>query len=256
MNRIDLLIQAGTKLALWQWLQARGLGVLIQDTDPLSPTFGDYSYIHTDPDSQWLWWNEPSGKVVATRSVDNTDPDNPIVTQTYFNGFYGCLRYKSADAMEAGIGDWVQNSTAISILEGFSGIGGEGITIVNPEDVEAHLESIGAPSWSWLGTGLWSDPRLWYLSPVMTGDEREFDGALYESLIDFNVWTPTTYPQGWLEIVPEEPEEPAIPEWAVGVAYTVGDLVTYQGTTYSCRQSHTSLAGWTPSAVLSLWLPQ
>jgi chitinase len=45
-------------------------------------------------------------------------------------------------------------------------------------------------------------------------------------------------------------------EWAPNTAYTVGTLVTYQGTTYSCRQSHTSLVGWEPPNVLALWLPQ
>jgi chitinase len=42
--------------------------------------------------------------------------------------------------------------------------------------------------------------------------------------------------------------------WAVGVAYSVGTRVTYQGRTYQCRQAHTSQADWTPSAVASLWL--
>ncbi len=56
----------------------------------------------------------------------------------------------------------------------------------------------------WVGllgvSNLWSDPRLWAYSNVMTGDQREFDGVLWESTIDFNVWTPTQYPQGWLEV--------------------------------------------------------
>ena len=40
-----------------------------------------------------------------------------------------------------------------------------------------------------------------------------------------------------------------------GVAYKIGDVVTYQGREYRCRQVHTSIATWTPAAVLSLWLP-
>lgn len=31
----------------------------------------------------------------------------------------------------------------------------------------------------------------------MTGDKIMFEGAIYESLIDNNVWSPTAYPQGW-----------------------------------------------------------
>jgi hypothetical protein len=43
-------------------------------------------------------------------------------------------------------------------------------------------------------------------------------------------------------------------EWAIGVAYAIDDEVTYQGTTYRCRQAHTSQAGWNPPAVPALWL--
>ncbi|MCY1044196.1 glycosyl hydrolase family 18 protein [Corallococcus sp. bb12-1] len=42
--------------------------------------------------------------------------------------------------------------------------------------------------------------------------------------------------------------------WAVGVAYTSGTRVSYQGRIYECRQPHTSQSDWTPSAVASLWL--
>lgn len=30
-----------------------------------------------------------------------------------------------------------------------------------------------------------------------TGDRVTFEGAVYESVIDSNVWSPTDYPQGW-----------------------------------------------------------
>lgn len=43
-------------------------------------------------------------------------------------------------------------------------------------------------------------------------------------------------------------------EWAVGVSYSVGTRVTYQGRLYACRQPHTSQADWTPVAVAALWL--
>lgn len=29
------------------------------------------------------------------------------------------------------------------------------------------------------------------------GDRVRFEGAVYESLIDYNVWSPTAYPNGW-----------------------------------------------------------
>ena len=34
----------------------------------------------------------------------------------------------------------------------------------------------------------------------MTGDKVRFEGKVYESLIDNNVWSPAAYPAGWKEI--------------------------------------------------------
>jgi chitinase len=45
-------------------------------------------------------------------------------------------------------------------------------------------------------------------------------------------------------------------EWAPGVSYSVGTLVTYQGPTYSCRQAHTSQVSWEPPNAPALWLLQ
>ncbi|WP_281533103.1 carbohydrate-binding protein [Anaerocolumna aminovalerica] len=41
--------------------------------------------------------------------------------------------------------------------------------------------------------------------------------------------------------------------WAPNTAYAVNDTVTYSGSTYTCRQAHTSLQGWEPSNVPALW---
>jgi predicted carbohydrate-binding protein with CBM5 and CBM33 domain len=44
--------------------------------------------------------------------------------------------------------------------------------------------------------------------------------------------------------------------WAAGVSYKTGEVVTYHGTRYLCRQSHTSIHTWEPSIyTLALWLP-
>lgn len=37
-------------------------------------------------------------------------------------------------------------------------------------------------------------------NPYMKGDKVKFNGKVYESLIDNNVWSPTDYPSGWKEI--------------------------------------------------------
>lgn len=44
------------------------------------------------------------------------------------------------------------------------------------------------------------------------------------------------------------------PAWAANTAYTIGTLVTYNGSLYECRQSHTSQTDWIPSIVPALWL--
>lgn len=41
----------------------------------------------------------------------------------------------------------------------------------------------------------WEQPDS--TNPYMIGDQVYYDGKVYESLIDGNVWSPTDYPQGW-----------------------------------------------------------
>ncbi|MDB2124045.1 glycosyl hydrolase family 18 protein [Clostridium paraputrificum] len=43
------------------------------------------------------------------------------------------------------------------------------------------------------------------------------------------------------------------PAWAALVSYKTGDIVSYNGKNYTCRQGHISLAGWEPSNVPALW---
>lgn len=38
-------------------------------------------------------------------------------------------------------------------------------------------------------------------NPYMIGDKVKFEGKVYQSLIDNNVWSPVDYPQGWQEVV-------------------------------------------------------
>lgn len=40
-------------------------------------------------------------------------------------------------------------------------------------------------------------------NPYMKGDKVRFEGKVYVSVIDNNVWSPSAYPQGWEEIVNE-----------------------------------------------------
>ena len=46
---------------------------------------------------------------------------------------------------------------------------------------------------------------------------------------------------------------PSDGSWAIGVAYSVNDEVSYEGDDYKCLQGHTSQAGWEPPNVPALW---
>lgn len=87
------------------------------------------------------------------------------------------------------------------------------------------------------------EPQEWVqpssTNPYLTGDKVIYNGLVYESLIDNNVWAPDAYPEGWRLISePEpsvEPEEETIPEWTQPDStnpYQTGDKVTYNGHTY------------------------
>lgn len=81
------------------------------------------------------------------------------------------------------------------------------------------------------------------------------NGKEWQSKVSANVWEPGGVGIGsniWEDITDSPPSETN--EWAVGVSYVVDDEVTYEGTTYRCRQAHTSITGWHPPAVPALWL--
>ncbi|WP_250031668.1 lytic polysaccharide monooxygenase [Paractinoplanes maris] len=64
---------------------------------------------------------------------------------------------------------------------------------------------------------------------------------------------PTTAP-------PAATKPPAAPvaggTWAAGATYKAGDVVTFNGKKFQCRQGHTAINSWEPSVyTLALWLP-
>jgi chitinase len=66
---------------------------------------------------------------------------------------------------------------------------------------------------------------------------------------------PTTKPPTTPPTTAPTTAPPTGTAWAPYTPYTVGQVVTYAGKRYQCRQSHTSLPGWEPPNVLALWLP-
>jgi hypothetical protein len=104
----------------------------------------------------------------------------------------------------------------------------------------------------------WQQPSS--TNPYLVGDKVIYNGIVYESLIDNNVWSPEAYPAGWQRITPEqepEPEpnvEPEYSEWVqpdAGNPYMTGDRVLYNGSVYESTidnnvwSPETYPAGWT-----------
>lgn len=105
------------------------------------------------------------------------------------------------------------------------------------------------------------EPQEWVqpssTNPYLTGDKVIYNGLVYESLIDNNVWSPADYPSGWQLISePEEPTEPDVqtfPEWQqpdATNAYQIGDRVMYKGVVY---ESVIANNVWSPEAYPAGW---
>lgn len=45
----------------------------------------------------------------------------------------------------------------------------------------------------------WEQPGS--TNPYMSGDRVRFEGKVYESLIDNNIWSPSANPAGWMEVM-------------------------------------------------------
>ncbi len=92
---------------------------------------------------------------------------------------------------------------------------------------------------------------------VEPGGKRVFQGHLWENTSGaFLAHSPSEYPAGWADLGPADATTPVPaehPAWAAGVAYKVGDVVSYQGVVYRVVQAHTSAAHWLPDQVASLY---
>lgn len=76
------------------------------------------------------------------------------------------------------------------------------------------------------------------------GSIVKHNGTLYQTDVDANVWEPPTQ---WTVYT-----TPA-PAWEVGTAYAVDDIVTYNGTEYTCISAHTAQIGDEPDTATTLW---
>ena len=116
------------------------------------------------------------------------------------------------------------------------------------------------------GYPLWAQPSGAH-DAYNVGDIVNYNGTLYKSTINGNVWSPDVYPAGWTvyesATEPEEPkpdpepdpEEPTTyPEWVQPTgahdAYNVGDRVTYNGKVYESTMNGNV---WAPDAYPAGW---
>lgn len=94
----------------------------------------------------------------------------------------------------------------------------------------------------------------------MKDDKVSFEGAYYQSNIDYNVWSPTAYPQGWTKLdgTGESPEPggdddeyPAfVQPTGAHDAYNIDDKVTYNGHRYECTMNNNA---YSPDAYPQGW---
>lgn len=111
------------------------------------------------------------------------------------------------------------------------------------------------------GCPIWAQPAGAH-DAYNIGDEVNYKGSIYRSLINGNVWTPDAYAAGW-ELVKESPEEPEgpdepiteeYPDWVKPTgahdAYNIGDIVKYNGKLY---QSTINGNVWAPDEYPSGW---
>ena len=99
----------------------------------------------------------------------------------------------------------------------------------------------------------WQQPSS--TNPYLTGDKVIYEGNIYQSLIDNNVWSPAEYPQGWELISSENSDEneEIIQDWVQPDAsnpYNIGDRVKFNGNIYESTIDNNV---WSPEAYPAGW---
>lgn len=123
------------------------------------------------------------------------------------------LRTGTAEATHAGLHAW-DDADFLTALQALT----VPVTIRNEPGQTVNFTShVQAESLEW------TDPANWLENPVMTGDQRTFNGKTWVSLTDYNVWQP---PIAWREAA----ENPAwVQPTGAHDAYPQGFSVTHNG---------------------------
>ena len=150
------------------------------------------------------------------------------------NNFSRPMRTGSGDATHAGLHSWNDPAfrAAVAAIPNVQITDGTGLEIT----FAAHASARALD---------WTEPTTWFQNPIMTGDRRSHAGKEWESLVDFNVWTP---PVGWREIVAS-----GYPAWVQPTgahdAYPIGFRVSHAGQNW---QSNIAANVWEPGTP-GLW---
>jgi hypothetical protein len=199
-------------------------------------------YIHAT-DRPLLWAVTQSNAVLASGLTEVggltiTGEDKALVSDADENAFLGAVAGSAGDYNPLpDVGEFVEAG-----IYGWQG----GLVVVrqphtrqhNPDDPGVGaLYGIYRP-----GVDVWE----WVAGEVLqVGARRSYEGVVYELYRDIgaNNWSPPPQVAAHWRVVVETPGG-----WAAGVAYKVGDVVTYNGHTWRCDQAHTSIALWYPGA--------
>ena len=204
---------------------------IVKDTDDITGAIEAFTRMTTDPVQDQL-------------VVDNIEVDGTLAID---------IKKEYATKVSSTIFPPLPTSGTLKVGEIYSY--GSGAVMVR----QTHERTIYTPEQTPALFSFWRDNASAELAwmdgeKVEKGWKRTFGGKTYECLQPHQTqadWTPTaTLGVLWKEVV----VIPADNAWAAGIAYKVGDIVTYGGKRYSCRQAHTSISTWTPTAAASLWL--
>lgn len=113
------------------------------------------------------------------------------------------------------------------------------------------------------GYPIWAQPSGAH-DAYSKGDVVNYNGTIYESVIDGNVWSPDVYPAGWKTVSdgavsPEPSPDPdhgatEYPDWVqpsgAHDAYNTGDIVRYNGVLYRSKIDGNT---WSPDAYPAGW---
>lgn len=105
------------------------------------------------------------------------------------------------------------------------------------------------------GYPVWAQPSGAH-DAYNTGDVVNYNGTLYRSKIDGNVWAPDIYPSAWEEVDGGggDPGPTEYPDWVQPTgshdAYKTGDIVRYNGVLYRSKIDGNT---WAPDAYPDGW---